>query len=371
MTSPMTAEPKQRVSHEDRRKRREEIAAFLKTLFETEPEQKTSTLIAKTARHFGVCLGSVQVARKEFAIKRSSKWQDQRSEKIKDLLRTTEKSLTEIADETGVSKQRVHQIYALMIEKGEQVPSRERGMSQSRLGMRREQKLIERFKETKSVYQARKFAQVPRSRAIALLREAGLVENRYVKPDGSPRITRTMLILGAMFDDSVTYADIAKKFKLPPPCIYNIAQAAIYCGIPIPVRHDGTVSAFGAYLSALLLRKMAKNDKPIMLNEFSENATASLRSLPSSVDVPYTRLNPMIKTQVFRFIRDGLATSAYCRHLRARSFALTEKGRHDAELLSDEVMSDLRQSLIAQISSSSSESSSESSSAGSNHLISG
>lgn len=370
-TSPPTVEPNRRTTHEDRRIRRKEMADFVQNLYETKPEATNAEIHAETARHFKVCIATIHVALVEHGIKRTRRWSDARTEKIKTVLRMTEKNLTEIANEVSVSKQRVHQVYAQLVRDGEQIPSRERGLARSKRAFECETKLIETFRATKSVYKARVAAKISRPQALKLLREAGLVESRYVKPDGSPRVTRTMMIIGAMFDDSLTFSDIARKFKIPAPCVFNIAQAATYAGVPIPIRRDGTTSVFGTYLSALLIRRMSRSVNPVLLTECRDSVNHSLRSLPSVVEIPEIRLNPMIKAQVFRFIRDGLATSAYCRHLKARSFALTEKGRHDAELLSDQVMSDLRSNLIAQFSGNSSSPTSESSSVSSNQLTSG
>lgn len=256
------------LTHEERKNRRAEIALACRRMFED--GKKTCDVYSTVSQRFGVGTGTVINACKEFGVKADKSTQrviaetsklyqlpesiHPNTQKILDLLKDPTKSQVDIAAKVGCTRQLVSAIHKKFFLAGLDLPSKaeildQRLIDRERKMLEQDQRFIKRYLECEDLEFAAHETGISIDRAKKALRRHGytLGRRRYgeaaklAEAQGFKKQPITgywLYIVADLLEAKLTGSEIAKKWGVPTPRIFNLIAECKAAGIEIVLR-DG------------------------------------------------------------------------------------------------------------------------------------
>lgn len=344
----------QKISHEERKKRREDAAEFIKA----EILKNNTNVIKEASTKFGLSPGYLVSIIKSHGIKIPSNIKkikpkiSKRAEAAKELLINSSLNLTEIAQKVKMSKERIRQIKNDLIKSG--LPVQERNCFSRHTSA--EEEFIAIYKATGSFIEARKKANIALARAKYLLEKENSIT--HPPPDynfNKKNVSKNLYILADLFNESLTLKDIATKHNTYIPLIYNMVAAAKYVGIPIPDRVDGRVTALSILIKKGILLYLQENDGAANSRNINKHVRDSLETHFQSY--PNAKLQHILNESInFSIIRQknilkekGLIAIVSTESISQETitYSLTNQGWHEAAFINDEIISEIIEKVKA------------------------
>lgn len=248
------------MTHQERRNRREQVAKHCQELFDKGLNQTQA--YAKAAHDFALSMATVISACREFTVVKAVKPDttetvstapklSPKTERILDMLKNTEMTYVEIANNIGCTKQNVQILHKRYLSFGYDLPTRQEILERKNIAKQqqmllKDQDFIARYVKTNDFEQSATDAGISFIRAKKVLRSnnltnSGLIfDKNMAQSHKSQRITgRWLHVLADILNGTMNATQIAEKWKKPVPFIFNLMAEAKNAGICVPELPDG------------------------------------------------------------------------------------------------------------------------------------